>query len=200
MLYFAILFLLKNTSSRSAEARGAFGGAAKDREGKDAMNAQPQSQGKLPVPPRMPPAERVAPMLIPLEASALEPYVDTQQVLPTQFFTGDRHALEQPELRLMQAMLVDAYRCFTLYATSQVPEEKQWHRDAVEWFFGIPAEGDHLFSFENVCEQLDVCPERIRAVVRAFRPDPNAPVRQPRKRVRRRRQATNLDAASQTTH
>lgn len=134
--------------------------------------------------PRAPAAE---------EGSFLERYTAPEQVLPCQHYYMDRGDRTQPELRLLTAILVDAYRCYTLYMRSRVPEEMEAHREAVAWFFG-ESEGDYAFSFESVCAFLEVSPEAIRRSLRAYAPDPQAPVRMPRRR--RRRHALELVATS----
>jgi len=64
--------------------------------------------------------------------------------------TGD-----QPEKRLMLAVLQGAVECFQDYA-----EQDRLFKDAEEWIF----EDDHEwpFSFINICEAVDIDPKYLR--------------------------------------
>ena len=104
-------------------------------------------------------------------------------LLPSQYFDRMRRRSEHDgERRLMIAVLEDAVHCFMKYLRSSDPKQRQLYREAEEWIMG----GDRswFFSFENVCETLDLEPAYVRAGLVAWR---NA---QPR------RDATSADAAA----
>jgi hypothetical protein len=82
-------------------------------------------------------------------------------LLPIQYFEAMRkkHLLEG-EKRLILSVLEDAIECFMKYIDSPTSKGQRLFRDAEEW---INLEDKQwVFSFDNVCEMLDVNPEYMR--------------------------------------
>jgi hypothetical protein len=78
-------------------------------------------------------------------------------VVTEQFFkTGIRGGEE----RLMLAVLQDAVECFQENVLSQQPWEKKLFQEAENWV--LAKNTDWLFSFENICETLQLHPDYIR--------------------------------------
>jgi len=88
-------------------------------------------------------------------------FLQPDAILPQQFFQALRtkgHA--DGERRLMIAVLEDAVNCFMKQLHATDPKARQLFLDAEEW---IAAEDrTWFFSFENVCETLDLDPEYLR--------------------------------------
>ncbi|MEK7210101.1 MAG: hypothetical protein AAB070_01645, partial [Candidatus Binatota bacterium] len=82
-------------------------------------------------------------------------------LLPAQYLeTFRRKAPLEPEKRLMLSVLEDAVACFQKHLFSRDPRGRALFRNAEEW---IEEEGsDWLFSFENICEVLDLDPHYVR--------------------------------------
>ena len=84
---------------------------------------------------------------------------------PIQYFEAMRrkHLLEG-EKRLVLSVLEDAVECFMKCIDSSTNKGQRLFRDAEEW---INLEDKKwVFSFDNVCEMLDVNPEYLRRGLR----------------------------------
>jgi hypothetical protein len=82
-------------------------------------------------------------------------------LLPIQYFEAMRrkHLLEG-EKRLILSVLEDAVECFMKCIESPTSKGQRLFRDADEW---INLEDKHwVFSFDNVCDMLDINPEYMR--------------------------------------
>jgi transposase-like protein len=82
-------------------------------------------------------------------------------LLPIQYFEAMRkkHLLEG-EKRLILSVLEDAVECFMKCIDATTSKSQRLFRDADEW---IALEDKHwVFSFDNVCEMLDINPEYLR--------------------------------------
>lgn len=82
-------------------------------------------------------------------------------LLPIQYFEAMRkkHLLEG-EKRLILSVLEDAVECFMKCIDSPTSKGQRLFRDADEW---ISLEDKHwVFSFDNVCEMLDINPDYMR--------------------------------------
>jgi hypothetical protein len=82
-------------------------------------------------------------------------------LLPIQYFEAMRrkHLLEG-EKRLILSVLEDAVECFMKCIDSTSGKGQRLFRDADDW---INLEDKHwVFSFDNVCEMLDIEPEYLR--------------------------------------
>ncbi len=88
-------------------------------------------------------------------------FLQPDAMLPQQFFQSLRmkgHA--DGERRLMIAVLEDAVNCFMKQLHATDPKARQLFLDAEEW---ITAEDrTWFFSFENVCDTLELNPDYLR--------------------------------------
>ena len=85
-------------------------------------------------------------------------------LLPVQYFETCRRKIPiEPEKRLMLAVLADALTCFQKYLAARKRKGKNLFREAEEWIFG--EDGDHLFSFENVCAVIGLDPPYVRRLL-----------------------------------
>ncbi len=82
-------------------------------------------------------------------------------ILPAQFFQSLRSKGRfDGERRLMIAILEDAVNCFMKQLNAVDPKARQLYLDAEEWISA--ADPTWFFSFENVCNTLDLNPEYLR--------------------------------------
>src|SRR5690242_11072916 len=89
-------------------------------------------------------------------------------LLPIQYFEAMRrkHLLEG-EKRLVLSVLEDAVECFMKCIDSTTNKGQRLFRDAEEW---INLEDKRwVFSFDNVCDMLDVNPDYMRAGLRRWK-------------------------------
>ena len=89
-------------------------------------------------------------------------------LLPIQYFEAMRrkHLLEG-EKRLVLSVLEDAVECFMKCIDSSTNKGQRLFRDAEEW---INLEDKKwVFSFDNVCEMLDINPEYLRRGLREWK-------------------------------
>lgn len=89
-------------------------------------------------------------------------------LLPIQYFEAMRrkHLLEG-EKRLILSVLEDAVECFMKCIDASSSKGQRLFRDADEW---IALEDKHwVFSFDNVCEMLDINPEYLRRGLREWK-------------------------------
>ncbi len=66
----------------------------------------------------------------------------------------------EPEKRLMLAVLADAVECFQKYIFFQDGKEEDLFREAAEWI--LIENSNWYYSFENICDSLELNPEYIR--------------------------------------
>lgn len=82
-------------------------------------------------------------------------------LLPSQFFAALRRKTDQgPERRLVLAILQDAVGCYQKHLFARDLKSQQLFRDAEEWI--LSEEREHFFSFENICQLIDIEPEFLR--------------------------------------
>jgi hypothetical protein len=89
-------------------------------------------------------------------------------LLPIQYFEAMRkkHLLEG-EKRLILSVLEDAVECFMKCIDSSTSKGQRLFRDADEW---ISLEDKHwVFSFDNVCDMLDINPDYMRRGLRQWK-------------------------------
>jgi hypothetical protein len=89
-------------------------------------------------------------------------------LLPIQYFEAMRrkHLLEG-EKRLILSVLEDAVECFMKLIDSGTSKGQRLFRDADEW---INLEDKHwVFSFDNVCDMLDINPDYMRRGLRDWK-------------------------------
>jgi hypothetical protein len=123
-------------------------------------------------------------------ATLFEPDV----LLPAQFFAAFRRAggLERERL-LMLAVLEDAIDCYQKYAHSRDPRGRQMYEEAREWV--ISGDRTWLFSFENICDTLEISAEYVRRGLREWR-EKNQNGRRPRVVVAAEAAAADLRKAT----
>jgi hypothetical protein len=82
-------------------------------------------------------------------------------LLPAQFYAAFRGgSAVRGEKRLMLAVLEDALDCYQKYAFSRDVHGRQLFDEACEWIGS--ANREWFFSFENICETLEINPEYLR--------------------------------------
>ncbi len=95
-------------------------------------------------------------------------------LLPEQYLdTCRRKTHLEPEKELMLAILDDAVACFQKYFGAQKPKEKALFQEAEEWL--MEKESDWVFSFENICESLDLDPDYLRKGLMQWKEGPVRP-------------------------
>src|SRR2546422_1441158 len=89
-------------------------------------------------------------------------------LLPAQFFAAFRRAggLERERL-LMLAVLEDAVDCYQKYAHTRDPRGQQVFEEAREWV--TSEDRTWLFSFENICDTLEISAEYVRRGLREWK-------------------------------
>ena len=97
-------------------------------------------------------------------------------VLPEQFF-ADRHKFGEPIERLMFAVLDDAIRCYQTNFGVQRLRARRSLAETKQWLFGLS--NDAPFSFENICEVLQIDAPRVQRAILRWR-DQKLAGRQPR--------------------
>jgi hypothetical protein len=99
-------------------------------------------------------------------------------LLPAQFFAAFRRegGLERERL-LMLAVLEDAIDCYQKYSHSRDPRGRQMFDEAREWV--TSCDRTWLFSFENICDTLEISAEYVRRGLREWR-EKNQNGRRPR--------------------
>jgi hypothetical protein len=88
-------------------------------------------------------------------------------LLPAQFFAAFRRegGLERERL-LMLAVLEDAIDCYQKYSHSRDPRGRQMFDEAREWV--TSSDRTWLFSFENICDTLEISAEYVRRGLREW--------------------------------
>jgi len=95
--------------------------------------------------------------------SGLEP----ETILPAQYF--DRVQIDaslQAEKRLMLAVLEDAVDCYQKYAHARDPRGQQMFEESKAWV--TSTDRSWLFSFENICDTLEISAEYVRRGLREW--------------------------------
>jgi len=89
-------------------------------------------------------------------------------LLPSQFFDRVRRRSEHdPERRLMIAVLEDAVDVYRKQVGATDQRGQQLFREAEEWI--DDTDRSWLFSFENVCDVLDLDADYLRRGLRAWK-------------------------------
>src|SRR5216684_1546354 len=82
-------------------------------------------------------------------------------VMPAQFYPARRGAASvEPIMRLMAGILIDAVRCFQHSFEVGRSDRRQEFREAQFWIFDDKGNGP--FSFQNVCDSLEIDPGGLR--------------------------------------
>jgi hypothetical protein len=84
-----------------------------------------------------------------------------QAAKPKDFFGPQRFVC--PETRLMLAVLDDAIQCFLRYRGTKKRKEQKVFQATKDWI--LSNESDSIFSFENVCEIVEIDPDCIRGAL-----------------------------------
>jgi hypothetical protein len=71
-----------------------------------------------------------------------------------------KKTIREGEERLMLAVLESAVEDFQKYVLARKPSGKKLFQQAEEWF--LEKDSDELFSFENICDTLQLHPDYIR--------------------------------------
>ena len=97
-------------------------------------------------------------------------------LLPAQFFAAFRRegGLERERL-LMLAVLEDAVDCYQKYAHARDPRGAQMFDEAREWV--TSSDRSWLFSFENICDTLEINADYVRRGLREWRERGGVPPR-----------------------
>ena len=81
--------------------------------------------------------------------------------LPSQSYLTRDHKTEQhPERRLAVAVLQDAVECVQSYSHARGHKKRRLYLDAKAWI--LSTDRTWPFSFENVCDWLQLDPEHLR--------------------------------------
>jgi hypothetical protein len=96
-------------------------------------------------------------------STLLEPDV----MLPEQFFAGSRRGDERGEHRLMAAILDDAVQTYCMPQVARARGGWRAEREAGEWIEST--DRSWIFSFERICEALDLDADCIRRGVRTWK-------------------------------
>jgi hypothetical protein len=89
-------------------------------------------------------------------------------LLPAQYFAAFRRSggLERERL-LMLAVLEDAIDCYQKYAHARDPPGSQLFDESKEWVHS--SDRSWLFSFENICDTLEINADYVRRGLREWR-------------------------------
>ena len=95
-------------------------------------------------------------------------------LLSAEYFESVRRkTILEPEKRLMLAILEDAVDCFQNNVFAQSLKGRRLFQEAEKWI--VEVGGDWVFSFENVCETLELNPAYVRqGLLRRMIPPPGA--------------------------
>ena len=89
-------------------------------------------------------------------------------LLPIQYFEAMRRKHLLPgEKRLMLSVLEDAAECFMKYIDASSKKGQRLFRDAEVWI--TLEDKKWVFSFDNVCEALDIDPDYLRRGLREWK-------------------------------
>jgi len=103
------------------------------------------------------PATRIDPM----GAAGDELSFRADAVMPAQFYPARRgSASVEPIMRLMAGILIDAVRCFQRNFGARHASRRQEFREAQFWIFDDKGNGP--FSFQGVCDSLEIDPCAVR--------------------------------------
>jgi hypothetical protein len=88
--------------------------------------------------------------------------------VPAQFWRRGSASVE-PIMRLMAGILIDAVRCFQRNFEALQPNRRKEFREAQFWIF--EDKGNGPFSFEDVCDALEIDPRRLRDFIVRWQKD-----------------------------
>lgn len=86
---------------------------------------------------------------------------------PVQYMEKWRYRIShEPEKMLMYAVLEDAVTCFQRFAATSNAHGRLAFREAEEWL--MREKSNWLFSFEEICQSLNLDPDYIREGLRRW--------------------------------
>jgi hypothetical protein len=104
-------------------------------------------------------------------------------LLPAQFYAAFRGGSGvRGEKRLMLAVLEDALDCFQKYAAARDGHGQALFEEAHAWI--ASEDRAWFFSYENICETLEINPEYLRRGLESWRHGPSGMVQQSRASAR----------------
>jgi hypothetical protein len=100
------------------------------------------------------------------EREAVESLGPTDIILPSQFFSAMGSGGPSSERRLMLAVLVDAINILQRWNRIGSARERRTFAEAARW---VLMQGtNYPFSFDNVCDALNIDPEMLRQRLRGL--------------------------------
>jgi len=95
------------------------------------------------------------------------PMFQPDVLLPSQFFASMRKKVPQePEYRLIVAVLQDAVECFQKHLFARDHKARHLYEDAADWLASDDREWP--YSFVSICEVLDLNPQYVRRGLQAW--------------------------------
>jgi len=94
-------------------------------------------------------------------------HLEPDSIMPAQYHSAPADRGADGERRLMRAVLVDAIECYLKHMTTAVAKYRRLFHDTERWIFSRDVAWP--FSFENICDALDLDPRPIRATLRERR-------------------------------
>ena len=102
-----------------------------------------------------------------IDQDQLSPLIEPEVILPEQFFSGPRRGQERGEHRLMAAILDDAVLTYCVPQVARARGGGRAEREARAWIEST--DRSWVFSFERICEALDLDAEYIRRGVQTWK-------------------------------
>ena len=87
-------------------------------------------------------------------------FPDADSLAPARYFSHFGGGPLSPQKRLMLAVMEDAIECFWKYARARDGRSERLSLEAEEWI--LEQNSDWPFSFENICEALNLDPKYLR--------------------------------------
>jgi hypothetical protein len=91
---------------------------------------------------------------------------ETDVLLPMQFFPPFRSGALERERLLMLAVLQDAVECYQRYANARSARAREEFEEASRWLSST--DRNWLFSFESICDALEIDAECLRHGLEAW--------------------------------
>lgn len=100
---------------------------------------------------------------------ALPPLLFSDDPLaPLDFLDAHRRQnYDEPEKKLLSALLRDAVFCFQHYLNAPKRSSRKLQSAAEQWIFD--ADSDDVYSFNSVCEHLGIAPDYLRRGLRRWK-------------------------------
>ncbi len=94
--------------------------------------------------------------------------LQSDALLPAQYYeTLQRSDYLQPDKQLMLAVLDNALECLQKHLLARSRKGRRLFRESEEWV--LETDSDWIFSFENICQFLDLDPAYLRKRVRLWK-------------------------------